>query len=244
MLYLKTEDQKNFCCSDCLTGTSVLDLDDLSLDGLKIPYTNRSTNDFLLKPGDKKIISDCSEFRFIGMAVSKPIKFRHIPKFESGLYWFCVSISPSNAIESDGSFSCEFTIQSHSSSFNSAPDHTVCFVNPNINYTKEIVSQILTDSIQGNYPIEFELFKGTNIKFTLTVGAGNVTSISSISVSGMYNTSETEINSGQINFLEAKKYFKLNNIYMSDMYGIGDVDKIELYNDSLEESRVILLTCD
>lgn len=252
MLFLKTENQESFCCADCAAGVSNLDLTDLSLAGLKIPFTNRHTDDFLLQPGEHKTIGICNPFRFIGMATAKPIKMGFRGKYESNKFLAGFDVNMSTITNVGGlneKLSIDVAIVSKTEDFDSTPALDQYVLTPGADYSGTTELQILNNVIAGDYSFSIEVVTGVILTFTMAIQTNLSYQVTGVKLSGLYNGDTFSISNAtgplvQSEFVlsNLKKYVTFNNVFMADATYLGTVDMIELWNDTLAPVRVLLIS--
>ena len=180
------------------------------------------------------------------MAVAKPVKMGFRGKYEPNNYWMTLNIVPSSitANTENTELTMTFDITSLVSGFAVAPSVTQYVINPNVSMTgKEVKLQVL-DTIADTYTFTIEIADGIILEFVMTVEDDLTFAFDKVNVKGLYSGTNYALaaNGAEVNFSDLKKFVTLNNVFIADATFMGTVDSLELWNDSLQDVRVLILT--
>ena len=210
------------------------------------------------------------------MLANSPVKYRLIPKYESGTYQIIFKIGvyyiniegdeivvKVKYIQYDAHESIDIynsIVEQSAGTFDQAQD--AFLTNLNTRYYDEIRFKY-TNSPYDTFKVNIDVADDISLKFDLIIPApdgfdvnediadGPIAefSLDNFQIGDLYlGKSFIKIQDAQdtnlsiIKMYNLKKYYVLNDVYISDLVNLGIIDKVELYNDTTKSIDVKVLT--
>jgi hypothetical protein len=203
-----------------------------------------------------KKIEGCDSFKFLALAPDAEIKFRTTGKYEQNefLTFFNMVVKDAAIADDYLTFKVDFTLldpafivshyDAHKDGFGF--DSLASYFLKGIENKTDLEGQTqILDTVVGEYMVGFDLNSNMKIKFKLTITDADdlaSASVSDVQMFGPYYYSEKfQPIFNDTRMTGIKKYYPLKYLYIQHLDGLGNMDSIELWNDTNIDISVLLV---